>query len=134
MTGSPLATVLKGMTQAGLDIPVAPTTGNQIFQQIESWVSFLPPKYLQPSAIFPEHDGLLTLDPRVESVQHAMYAALAERGLKADNNTAAPWDPALMIVAGLNKIGPGATADQLRQYIAGLSDFAGIDGIYDFKR
>jgi branched-chain amino acid transport system substrate-binding protein len=134
VTGSPLATVMKGMAQAGLDIPVAPSTGNQIFTQVESWVSFLPPHYLQPSAIFPEHDGLLTLDPRVEQVQHNMYAALKERGLKADNNTGAPWDPALMIVAGLNKIGPNATADQLRQYITGLTDFPGIDGIYDFKK
>lgn len=134
VTGSPLATVLKGMIQAGLDIPVAPTTGNQIFQQVESWVSFLPPTYLQPSAIFPEHDGLLTLDPRVEKVQHDMYAALKARGLKADNNTAAPWDPALIIVAGLNKIGPGATGEQLRQYITNLTDFPGIDGLYDFKK
>ena len=134
VTGSPLATVMKGMIQAGLDIPVAATSGNQIFQQLESWVSFLPKTYLQPSAIFPEHDGLLKLDPRVETVQHAMYAALAARGMKADNNTAAPWDPALIIVAGLNKLGPGATADQLRAYIAGLTDFPGIDGIYDFKK
>jgi branched-chain amino acid transport system substrate-binding protein len=134
VTGSPLATVMKGMIQAGLDIPVAATSGNQIFQQLESWVGFLPKHYLQPSAIFPEHDGLLTLDPRVETVQHEMYAALAERGMKADNNTAAPWDPALIIVAGLNRIGAGATGDQLRQYIAGLTDFPGIDGIYDFKK
>jgi branched-chain amino acid transport system substrate-binding protein len=134
VTGSPLATVMKGMIQAGLDIPVAATSGNQIFQQLESWVSFLPKQYLQPSAIFPEHEGLLTLDARVETVQHDMYAALKERGMKADNNTAAPWDPALIIVAGLNKLGPGATADQLRAYIAGLTDFPGIDGVYDFKK
>ena len=134
VTGSPLATVMKGMIQAGLDIPVAATSGNQIFQQLESWVSFLPPQYLQPSAIFPEHDGLPTLDPRVETVQHAMYAALAARGMKADNNTAAPWDPALIIVAGLNKLGPSATGAELRRHIANLTDFPGIDGIYDFKK
>ena len=37
------------------------------------------------------------------------------------------------MVEALRKLGPDANADQLRQYIAGLTDFAGVDGIYDFK-
>jgi branched-chain amino acid transport system substrate-binding protein len=134
VTGAPLGTLLKGMLQAGLDIPVAATTGNQIFQQLDSWQSFMPKSYLQPSAIFPEHEGVIALDPRVEKVQHEMYAALKERGMKADNNTAATWDPALLIVAGLNKLGPGASGAQLRDYIKSQTDFPGINGIYDFGK
>ena len=121
------------MIQAGLDIPITPTSGNQTFAQMEQWADFLPKGLLLPSALFPEHDGVLTLDKRIEAAQHDMYAALKERGLKADNMEATSWDAGLIVVAALKALGPDATAEQIRAYIAGLTDFAGIDGIYDFK-
>ena len=133
-TGSPAATVFKGMIQAGFDVPVAPTGGNQVFQQLAQYESFLPKGLVLSSALFPPHDGLLTLDSRVEKVQHDMYAILAKHGLKADNNTADTWDAALITVTGLRALGPDATAAQLRQWIADLKDFAGINGIYDFTQ
>jgi branched-chain amino acid transport system substrate-binding protein len=134
VTGAPAATVFKGMIQAGLDIPVAPTSGNQSFAAMEQWASFLPKQLILASALFPEHEGVLTLDPRMEKAQHEMYAILKERNLKADNMVATSWDAGLIIASGLQKIGPQATAAQLKDYIANLTDFAGVDGIYDFKQ
>jgi branched-chain amino acid transport system substrate-binding protein len=133
-TGSPAATVFKGMIQAGLEVPVAPTGGNQVFQQLAQYESFLPKDLVLSSALFPPHDGLLTLDPRVEKIQHEMYAILGKHGFKADNNTADTWDAALITITGLRALGPDATAEKLRQWIAGLKDFAGINGIYDFTQ
>jgi len=133
-TGSPAATVFKGMIQAGFDVPVAPTGGNEVFQQMKQYEGFLPKGLVLSSALFPPHDGVLTLDPRVEKVQHEMYAILAKHGLKADNNTADTWDAALITVAGLRALGPNATPEQLRKWILGLKDFAGINGIYDFTK
>jgi branched-chain amino acid transport system substrate-binding protein len=134
VTGAPAATVFKGMIQAGLDIPVAPTSGNQTFASMEQWASFLPKQLILASALFPEHDGVLTLDPRMEKAQHEMYAILKARNLKADNMVATSWDAGLIVAAALRKIGPNATAQQLKDYIANLTDFAGVDGIYDFKK
>ena len=133
-TGSPTATVLKGMIQTGFDVPVAPTGGNEVFQQMAQYESFLPKGLVMASALFPPHDGVLKLDPRVEKVQHEMYAILAKHKLKADNNTADTWDAALITVAGLRALGPDATAAQLREWIAKLQDFPGINGIYDFTK
>jgi len=133
VTGTPAATVFKGMVQAGFDIPIEVTSGNQSFPQMEQWKDFVPKGLVMSSALFPEHDGVITLDPRVEAAQHAMYAALAAHGFKADNMEATSWDAALIVVAGLRALGSNATAEQLRQYIASLTDFAGVDGIYDFK-
>jgi len=134
VTGAPAATVFKGMIQAGLDIPVAPTSGNQTFASMAQWESFLPKQLILASALFPEHDGSLTLDPRMEKAQHEMYAILKERNLKADNMVATSWDAGLIVAAGLKKLGPDATAAQLKDYIATMTDFAGVDGIYDFKQ
>lgn len=133
VTGTAAATVFKGMIQSGLDIPIVVTSGNESFPQMEAWKDFLPKHLVMSSALFPEHDGLLTLDPRIEEAQHAMYAALAVRKLKADNMEATSWDAALIVVAALRKLGPNATAAQIRDFIANLTDFAGIDGVYNFK-
>ena len=134
VTGAPAATVFKGMVQAGLDIPVAPTSGNQSFAAMAQWASFLPKQLILASALFPEHDGVLTLEPRMEKAQHEMYAVLKNRKLKADNMVATSWDAGLIVAAALQKLGPGATAAQLKDYISNLTDFAGVDGIYDFKK
>jgi branched-chain amino acid transport system substrate-binding protein len=133
VTGTAAATVFKGMVQTGLDIPVEVTSGNQSFPQMEQWKDFLPKGLVMSSALFPEHDGVVTLDPRIETAQHAMYAALTAHKLKADNMEGTSWDAGLIVVAALRALGPGATAEQLRSYIANLTDFAGVDGIYNFK-
>jgi branched-chain amino acid transport system substrate-binding protein len=132
VTGTAAATVFKGMVQTGLDIPIEVTSGNESFPQMLQWRAFLPRGLVMSSALFPEHDGILTLDPRIETQQHAMYAALAARKLKADNMEATSWDAALIVIAALRAIGPDASAEQLRHYIADLKDFPGVDGIYDF--
>jgi branched-chain amino acid transport system substrate-binding protein len=133
VTGTPAATVFKGLVQAGLDIPIDISSGNESYPQMAQWADFLPKGLMLSSALFPEHDGLVTLDPKVEAAQHAMYAALKARNLKADNMEATSWDAALIVVAALRALGPDATAEQIRGYIANLSDFAGVDGLYDFK-
>jgi branched-chain amino acid transport system substrate-binding protein len=40
----------------------------------------------------------------------------------------------MVVIDALRKLGPDATAAQLRDHIAQLKGFAGIDGIYDFTR
>jgi branched-chain amino acid transport system substrate-binding protein len=133
-TGAPAATVFKGMIQAGLDIPVAPTSGNQTFAAMSQWESFLPKQLILASALYPEHEGVLTLAPAMEKAQHAMYAILKDRHLKADNMVATSWDAGLIVVAALKKLGPKATAAQVKDFIANLTGFDGVDGIYDFKK
>ena len=130
---APIATVFRGLTQAGLEIPVGTTNGNQIFSQMAQYVSFLPKQLYFPSSLFPEHKGLLTLDPRVEKAQQVMLAVLTAGGIKVDNQTGMTWDPAMIVITALRQLGPDATAAQVRQYIAGLTGFAGINGIHDFK-
>jgi branched-chain amino acid transport system substrate-binding protein len=133
-TGSPVATVFKGVIQGGLDIPVAPTSGNQTYAQMTQWADFLPKQLVLPSSLFPRHEGVFKLDPRVEKAQADLFAAFDEHKMKPDNSVANSWDAALIVIEGLRKIGPDGTAQQLRDFIANLQDFAGINGVYDFKK
>jgi branched-chain amino acid transport system substrate-binding protein len=133
-TGAPAATVFRGMAQQGVDLPVAPTSGNQTFAAMKQWQAFLPKQLILASALYPQHPPAVKLDSGVESAQQSMNATLAKHGLKADNMVATTWDAGLIVASGLRKLGSGATAGQLRQYIDGLSDFAGVDGIYNFSK
>jgi branched-chain amino acid transport system substrate-binding protein len=133
VTGLPAATVFKGMIQAGLDIDVAPTSGNQVIAQMEQWKDFLPKGLVMGSALFPEHEGIWKLDPKIEAAQQQMYAALKAHNGTADNVVATCWDAGLIVVEALKALGPDATAQQIHAYIANLADFAGIDGFYNFK-
>ena len=62
-----------------------------------------------------------------------MYAALQAENLKADNMTTITWDVAMIVASALRQLGPEASAAQLREYVANLTDFAGINGVFDFK-
>jgi branched-chain amino acid transport system substrate-binding protein len=133
-TGAPAATVLRGMAQTGVDLPVSPTSGNQTFAAMKQWQAFLPKNLILGSALYPPHPPSVKLDPRVDSAQQAMEATLAKHGLKADNMVATSWDAGLIVAAALRKLGTKATAAQVRAYIDNLTDFPGVDGIYNFKK
>ena len=132
-TGAPIATVFKAVLQAGLDVPIATTNGNQTYAQMEQYKDFLPKQLYIPTSMFLKHDGLFKLDPRVEAEQVRFWAAHEAAKVRVDNMSALVWDPAHMMVSALRKLGTSATAQQVRDEIAGQTDYAGINGIYNFK-
>jgi branched-chain amino acid transport system substrate-binding protein len=133
-TGGQIANVLRAILQVGLDIPVATTPGNQQFQQLAQYKSFLPKELLIPCAFYPPHQGVVTLDPAIEKLQDDMYRLLAAAHLKPDNATGTAWDPALIVISALRSVGPDAKPEQIRDYINNLTDFPGINGLYNFKK
>jgi branched-chain amino acid transport system substrate-binding protein len=133
-TGAPIATIFKGIVQADLSIPVVTTNGNQTFEQMGQYAAFLPKELYFASSLFEPHEGVLSLDPHIEAAQKSFYAAMAEAKAPVDIVAAHAWDPAMMLVAALRKIGPDATAAQIKQFLDNLSGYAGVNGIYDFKK
>ena len=132
-TGAPIATVFKGMLQAGLDVPFATTNGNQTYAQMNQYKDFLPKQLYIPTSVFLPHEGLFRLDPQVEEHQRKFYAAFKAAGTKLDNMSALAWDPANLIVAALRKVGTKASAKDIKDYLDSQTAVAGINGIYDFK-
>ena len=132
-TGAPIATILKAVFQAGLDVPFATTNGNQTFAQFDQYKDFMPKEVLIPTSVYLEHEGLYKLDPLVEEQQAKFYAAHKAAGIIPDNMAALVWDPANLVVSALRKLGPDATAEQVRAWVADQTSYAGVTGIYDFK-
>lgn len=132
-TGTALATILKAVVQSGLDVPVATTNGNMSVAQLTQYRDFTPKQFLVPAPFFPPHDGVFTLDPRVEKAQHAMYAALKAHNIPIDMLTTNGWDPTMNVIDALRKLGTDVTPARLREYMAGQTGYVGTSGIYNFQ-
>jgi branched-chain amino acid transport system substrate-binding protein len=132
-TGAPIATVFKAVLQAGLDLPLGTTNGNMTYAQMLQYKDFLPKELYIPTSAFPAHAGLFTLDPKVEEQQRRFYAAFKEANLKPDNMSVLAWDPGNLIIDALRKLGSKASAQQVRDHIANLTSYPGVNGVYDFK-
>jgi branched-chain amino acid transport system substrate-binding protein len=131
-SGAPFGTILKGAAQAGLDLPVATTNGNLNIKQMQQYAGFLPKQLYIPTGPYMKHDGVFKLDPRVETVQHAAYTALAAHGVPLDNQVAQPWDAAMISIDALRALGTDASPEKIRDWISNLHDYAGFSGVYDF--
>jgi branched-chain amino acid transport system substrate-binding protein len=60
-------------------------------------------------------------------------AGMKENGMPQDFQTGMAWDPAMIVIDALRKLGPSATAEQLRAYMQNLHGYTGITGTYDFR-
>ena len=133
-TGAPVATIFKGVIQADLNVPIATTDGNMTYAQMTQYASFLPKQLYIPAAHWVTHGSGNKQEPGVAKAQEAWDAAYKAAGVQPDVASAHPWDPLMIVVEGLRKLGPNATPAQLRDYIAHLKGYAGINGVYDFER
>ncbi len=134
-TGSPVGTVLRGLTQAGIDLPVGTTGGNMTYAQMKLLADYLPREFYFPSAEWPVGaDAQVKLDPRVVAKQKEYYTAFAAAGVKPDEGSVLGWDPATLAIDALRALPDGADATQLRDYLLHQRSLPGVNGVYDFVR
>jgi branched-chain amino acid transport system substrate-binding protein len=132
-TGTPLTTVLKGMQTLGLSsLPTLTTNGNASFRELSSLSSDLPSQLYFPGAPFMVGPAHLTGQTKAQ-VQAFDTAIKASGATAPDEGDALAYDPGLILVSALRKLGTGASASQIHSYISGLTSFQGIDGTYNFK-
>jgi branched-chain amino acid transport system substrate-binding protein len=132
-TGTPAATVLRGLKDLGMDdIPVIISSGNATYPQMKQYASFLPKTLLFgiPGGLAPDQ---ITQRASKAAIQDCLDA-MAAIGAKPDLLALTGWDPALIVVEAIKKIGiANVTPERLRSTIAGLNGFVGAAGVYDFR-
>jgi branched-chain amino acid transport system substrate-binding protein len=131
-TGAAVGTVFKAIKDAGLAIPVATTDANMTYAAMRQFADILPAELDIPSPEWPK-TSRTEVPPAVAAAKQHFFAAFPESDPPDAASTYA-WDPALLVAAALAKAGPGATAEQIRAAIDGMNGFAGVNGIYDFRR
>jgi branched-chain amino acid transport system substrate-binding protein len=126
--GTAFGTALHAVSDLGLDVPIATTSANMIIAQMKSYASFVPKNVLFQGV------GYVAGAAHKDSPAMATYAAgMKDNGMPQDFQTGMAWDPAMIIIDALRKVGPSATPAQLRTYLEGLHGYTGITGTYDFR-
>jgi branched-chain amino acid transport system substrate-binding protein len=130
-TGSPFGTVVRATVEGGLSIPMMTSSGNLSYAQLESYGDFMSDNVLFPGNPGDAPDAVP--NGRVKNAAIAFVNAMKAAGIRADQGHTLAWDPALIVVDALRKIGLDATPLQLRDYLMNLRGWDGINGTYDFR-
>jgi len=130
-TGAPIATIFRGMQQVGLDIPIATTDGNMTYAQMTQYKDFLPRQLYIPAAQWVVRDPTL-LSPAVAAKSQIFYKAFEDNGAQPDIASELGWEPGMLVIETLKKLGAGAGAAQLRAALAQTKGYVGVNGVYDF--
>lgn len=130
VSGTPFGTVLRGMHDAGMALPVFASPANMNRAQLASYAAFLPSSLTFLGSAYQARDQ----DPKLRRATTNFYDAFKRANLLPTPLNADAWDPANIVVNALRALGPSATADQLREYIGNLHDVTGLFGNYDFRK
>jgi branched-chain amino acid transport system substrate-binding protein len=129
-TGTPFGTTLRSMADAGFELPVLATAGNLSYEQLKSYSSFLPKElYFESSPYvigFAENSAMKRKDQQLQE------AATINR-VHVDAQAGTAFDIGELVIEAFRKYGAGATADQLRGYLAQTVGYTGTSGTYDFR-
>jgi branched-chain amino acid transport system substrate-binding protein len=129
-SGPAFVTALRSLYDAGMvNVPVFTSSANLSKAQLTQNAAFL------PRALYFDGFAWQRGEPRDRAMRErygAFINGFKNAGIVPTSASAYAWDPVTIIVSAFGRLGPDATAEQVRDYIANLRNFAGINGSYDF--
>jgi branched-chain amino acid transport system substrate-binding protein len=131
-TGVAFGTVLRNLADSGIDIPTTASAGDMSHTQMVQYRSFAPRELLFMATHGVAPDPAITGGPSL-AAQTAYFKNLEAAHVLPSYLASLAWDPALIVVDALRKLGPNATSDQVHAYISALHGWSGINGVYDFR-
>jgi branched-chain amino acid transport system substrate-binding protein len=130
--GTATGTALRSLKDAGLDkTPVITNFGNLIHAELNGFASFVPENMYLTGPRFVMHD--VSRPGPVRDAQLTFYKAFAAQGIDPDVAHNLSWDPTLIVIDALRHLGTNATAKQILDYLEPLHNFAGTNGIFDYR-
>lgn len=131
VTGTPFATVCRGIVDSGLDIPILTNAGNISSPQMAQYKDFIPKQLFFTGYVW--LDRTAPVPSAVKKVQADFFDAFAAQGIKPDTLDSTAWDTIRVVVDALRHLPDNPTAQQVHDYIEKLHDFPGINGMMDFR-
>ncbi len=128
-TGTPLGTLLRGAVESGLQIPVLASPGNITYAQMKQYLNILPKEIYFPGSAAYAVEQLP--DGAMKRAVKTYLDAFSAAGIRPDQGHLFTWDPVLMLVDALNKLGTDAPAARIKDFINGYRGI-GVFGRYDF--
>jgi branched-chain amino acid transport system substrate-binding protein len=129
--GTSWGTIMRGLSEAGIDLPIGAGNGNMLIAQLRQYQSFLPRELYFPGLLSISRHGVWA--GSVRDAPEALFTALAAAHVKPDLGIGLAYDPAMLLVDELQRLGPTATATQLRDNLLREHSWTGSNGVYDFR-
>ena len=129
--GTGFGTVMHGLKDTGIDVPIVGGNGNMIPQQLASYADFLPKEVYFPGGRGMSAEG--TGAGPVRDKQLVYFAAMKSIGTKVALPNFAAWDATFVMLDGYRDLGFDITAQQMRDSIRNRRGWVGINGIYDYR-
>ena len=128
-TGIPVA--LHSLSDSGNKLPVATSNSLMLYSSMAQFASILPNQLYFPAPKWAAYPAI-GAGP-VKDMLDQYFRAFKAAGIQPDQGQNIAWDPGLIVVNALRKLGPDAKAAQIRDEIASVHNFAGANGFYDFR-
>lgn len=130
-TGGPAGTLFRSARDVGLDLPTVSSPGNLTAVFLKQYAATLPKELIFPAV--PYYGGNAPTDAATKAAVADLTKALAASGEEPDMISISAWDPAMLLVDSLRKLGADASATKLRDHLVNLQGWIGADGPYDFR-
>ena len=130
-TGGAAGTIYRSMRDAGMDTPNITSTGNLSANFFKQYGALLPANTFFAAVSY--YAGDTSYNAATKNAIGIMTNELAALNAKPDMIEISTWDPAMVVVDALRKLGPDATAAKLRAYLNNLRGWTGVNGTYDFR-
>ena len=130
--GTPFGTVLRGVSDGGLAVPVLTGAGNQTYDQMKQYAHILPKQLFFESLLDMSSGG--DVPPSIAKLQAAYFKAFSAAGVQTDGGYGGIWDMAMIYVDAYKHYNGAPTADQVHDFIEGLRGYVGVNGIYDYGK
>ena len=129
-TGTPFATILRGVNDIGLSVPVFTSGGNLNKTLMKQYETILPKELLFNGArgVIPDPSA----SGKMKQAQDQYFNALKKAGTESNYSLLGIWDPAMIVVDAFRQLGTDATAAQLHDYLEKLKNWTGVLGTFDF--
>ena len=130
VAGTAAGTLFRGLNDAGVNLPTFTSASNLnpiFFKQYGS----ITPKNLYFNASSYYGADIVT-NPAHKAAIATITSVLAAVNAKPDQIEISAWDPAMLVVDALRKLGPDVTAAKLHDYLTHLKGWVGVNGPYDF--
>jgi branched-chain amino acid transport system substrate-binding protein len=130
--GAATGTLMRGLRDAGLsNVPFMTNLGNVLNEALAQYSSFIPTDFYSTAPRFYARDT--AVKGPVRDAEVAYYKAFNAKNIDPDVGNGFPWDPTLVVIAGLRKLGTNTDAKTLLAYIESAHGEAGINGIMDYR-
>jgi branched-chain amino acid transport system substrate-binding protein len=133
VSGTPFGTVLRGIRDSGLQLPVYASGANASVPQLEGYKSIWPNTLVFMGvgpAVVPEAISDRTVRRKIDEFLTGLKSVGVDRPGAGE---ATAWDAAQIVVDALRRRGPDATPAQIRDHINGIRNWPGIFGKFDYQ-